>query len=443
MAGKIFPFEGKAKRNLGTFAAGAACNDTGEEMYSPFLSYYAGNILGVTPAQYGFIEGISEAINRILKGFTGSLSDRWGRKGPVVLGYIFIVTSRLLLSLVRGWGGFIPVRGLRQIGRALRDPAREASIADSVPKEQRGRAFGFLNAVDTAGSVLGPFLGLLILYSATNGFIDFSFITHLFNPSKLQSEFTPESYKWLFMWAGIPTIISGWIIWFFLKETAARPEPPPKTPLLYEKPSIISLIISVFKNQFNAVRSYFSHKELRLVTVSHMVLAISAVPMQMILFYVYSKESGLEAPLSVGALLFITFALVEFISSYPAGIIVDKLGRFKSQVLANILCILALFSLAFIKSPVWILLPIILYSVFQSMWMVSRRSIIADLSPQNARGEVLGTFSMLYGITSLLSPIMVGLLWDNISATFAFMAMAFIAVGATGILFLAESKKDK
>ncbi|MBI4833628.1 MAG: MFS transporter [Planctomycetes bacterium] len=440
MAGKIFPFEGKAKRNLGAFAAGAACNDTGEEMYSPFLSYYAGNILGVTPAQYGFIEGISEAINRILKGFTGSLSDRWGRKGPVVLGYILIVTSRLLLSLVRGWAGFVPVRGLRQVGRALRDPAREASIADSVPKEQRGRAFGFLNAVDTVGSVFGPFLGLFILYSATNGFIDFSFITNLFTPSKLQSEFTPEAYKWLFMWAGIPTIISGWIIWLFLKETV-KPEPLLKTPLLYEKPSILARMISVFKNQYAAVRTYFSHKELRLVTIAHMVLAISAVPMQMILFYVYSKESGLEAPISVGALLFITFSLVEFISSYPAGIIVDKLGRFKSQVLANGLCIIALFLLAFIKSPGWLLLPIILYSVFQSMWMVSRRSIIADLAPQHARGETLGTFSMLYGITSLLSPILVGILWDSISATFAFMAMAFIAVGATGLLFMAERKK--
>ena len=141
-------------RNLKIFCLGAALNDVGEEMYTKFLPYYALIFLGVTPFQYGLIEGLGDGINRILKLFTGYFTDKVGRKVPVILSYILMSLARLGLPLVKGWAGFIPFRGLRQVGRAVRDPATEASIAESFPPAKRGRAFGLLNMWDRLSGCL-------------------------------------------------------------------------------------------------------------------------------------------------------------------------------------------------------------------------------------------------------------------------------------------------
>lgn len=430
MPKKILPTERKTHNNITTFSTGAALNKTGEEMYAPFLAYYAGNILGVTPEQYGFIEGIAEAINRILRGVTGILSNRWGRKSPIVLGYIFIALSRLGLSVVRGWAGFIPMRGLRQIGRSLCDPGREAAITESVPPQQRNKAFGVLNTVDTIGAVLGPIIGLFILYSAAAGHFNINFIF------SVQSDFPRQIYPWLFMWASIPTILSGWIIWILLKETRQK-ELNVAHSLNGHRPlsDKIKLGLKLF---ITNIRVYFANKQLRYATFSHMALAISAVPMQMILFYVYSKESGLSATPYQGAILFVAYSIIHFLASYPARLIADKLGRFQSQLIANIICVIALFSLMLIKSPLLMLVPMILFGIFNSLWRTSRRSIVSDLAPVNARESTLGTFSMLYGITASLSPILAGFLWHQISPAVAFFILG--SIGFVAMVFLIKAK---
>ena len=434
MPKKLFPFEGKGRDNLLTFSAGAALNDTGEEMYAPYLSYYASRLLGVSPAQYGIIEGVTEAINRILRGITGSLADRWGRKAPVVLGYILIAFSRLGLALVTGWLGFIPMRGLRQVGRALRDPAREASIADTIPQNQRGKAFGLLNSVDTMGAIIGPVIGLLILASVVSGYLTFRFASPDPVADPAQREALHSAYLWLFMWASIPTIISGWIIWLFLKETRPRDfiQPVPLTRRRWR-----DFLKPILQN----VRVYIANKPLFHITLAHMALAISAVPLGMIFYYVYGQTdksgqitSGIGGDPTHGSILFIIYAVVHFATSYPAGIIVDRLGRYWSQLLGNILLIVSLFIIAFTHSPYVMIVPLVLYACFESIWITARRSIVADLAPAGARGQTLGTFSMLYGLTSLLSPILLGTLWTLSTPTFAFCVMGIIGIGATILL---------
>lgn len=399
--------------NLAAFSAGAGFNDTGEEMYSPFLPHYAceAQFLNVTPEEFGLIEGIAEAVNRILRFFTGALSDRLGRKVPVVLGYILIALSRLGLPLVKGWLGLIPLRGLRQVGRALRDPAREASIAESIPKEKRGRAFGLLNAVDTMGAILGPIIGLLILTSATDGHLGL----------RMSGSYSGPAYRWVFMWAAIPTIISSWIIWLFLVETKQK-KPPDKTPY--------------FQQLFSNLKSYLADKPLFRITLAHMTLALGVVPLSMILFYAYSE---LGASNGQGAILFITFAIVHFLASYPAGAAVDRFGRYHTQMFGSFLCVLALIIVIVANHPLLLLIPMVLYAIFLAIWIAARRATIADLAPENMRAQTLGTFSMFYGLSALMAPMLVGFLWRRVSPSFAFVIMALIC-GVSIIMFWRRHK---
>src|SRR5262249_34838295 len=47
--------------------------------------------------------------------------------------------------------------------RGIRGPLRDAILADAMPAEARGRAFGFHRAADTVGAIFGPLAGVALL----------------------------------------------------------------------------------------------------------------------------------------------------------------------------------------------------------------------------------------------------------------------------------------
>jgi len=416
------------KRNLKVFSVGAALNDIGARMYDSYLPFFAAIFLGVTPVQYGVIEGIGEAVNRIFRLFTGYFSDLIGRKVPVILGYIIISLSRLGLPLVSGWAGFIPFRALRQVGRSLRDPALEASIAESVPQPEHGRAFGILNAIDTIGSVFGPFIGLLVLYWAAVGVSasDSSGVV-LTIWTGIKTSFPRESYTWLFFCAALPSVISAWIIYLFLYETKMPLEP--KTPADAKAPKKQdSFSIFTF---ISSLKSGSPLRDLGKITLSHMILSMGAIPIAMILLYAYKD---LSASVIEGMILGISYALAQFLSAYPAGWLSDRIGRFRTQLAANSLLILALLITIVVRQPLLLIFPLILYGIFDSIWTTNRRAAISDLAGKESFGRTLGNFSALYGFTSLICPILFGAIWSSTSSGWAFFIAALFPAAAMVML---------
>lgn len=402
---KIFPFKGVGRKNLKAFSLAAMLNDTGEEMYAPYLPFFAKTFLGAGPLQYGLIESSAEAINRILRVITGAIADRIGRRKPVILGYILIAISRLFLTLATAWIHLIPIRMLRQIGRSLRDPAREASITDSVEPQMRGKAFGLLEAVDTIGSALGPILGIVILSLITFGAINF------------KKEFSAVSYRWLFLFAAIPTLISSIIIFKGMEETLSTKR----------------TAGSEVKRFFDGLKSYFKNKDLVIVTIANCLLAIAATTVQMMQFYVYTLPNG---TVFVGGLVFVLYSISHFIAAYPGGILADRFGKSNALSIAMILVIMSLAALGFVPNAWWAIVPFIIYGVFDSIWIASRRAIVADLAPAEARAQTLGSFSFIYGLASMVSPFFFGALAQNLSFRAAFLICAGIAVVSLIVLKL-------
>jgi MFS family permease len=54
------------------------------------------------------------------------------------------------------------LRVVDRIGKGLRDAPRDALIAESVPKEELGKSYGFHRAMDTLGAALGPLAAFLL-----------------------------------------------------------------------------------------------------------------------------------------------------------------------------------------------------------------------------------------------------------------------------------------
>jgi len=408
------------RRNLTTFCAAAALNDTGQEMVTPYLAPFALNLLGASPVLWGIILSVEEAANRLFKFFTGAISDRRGRKPPVIGAYGCIASHRVGIAASVAWWQLIPFITLRQFGRALRDPAREASVTETIPPEARGRAFGLLSMVDTIGAVAGPLLALVLLTWFTYGQVDFGQLS-------LQMRFDdPDAYRAVFLLAAIPTTISALVITLFLVETHRSPQATPR---------------GSRESYWQTLRAgwtvFRAQRQLRTYTVGNFLFAFGAVPIFAIIAYVTAVEDGLGFSPAAGGLLFVLYAVTLSFASLPAGFFVDRVGRRAGQLLGDGVAIAYLLGVVFARTFLEFVAVFILYGVFEALWITSRRAVVSDLAPPEARAQALGLFSMFYGISLMVAPLLFGILWSLYSVQVGAIVAAAICAVAMGYLFVA------
>jgi len=92
----------------------------------------------------------------------GRLGDIFGRVRMYEVGFAVFVVGSLLCALAWNEASMIGFRVLQGVGGALIAANSGAVIADTFPRERRGRAYGF-NAVGwNIGAIIGIILGGLI-----------------------------------------------------------------------------------------------------------------------------------------------------------------------------------------------------------------------------------------------------------------------------------------
>jgi len=81
----------------------------------------------------GLIEGVAESTASILRVFAGSISDRTGRRKPLMLfGYGLANLTKPLLALSTAWPQVLAIRFGDRFGKGIRAAPRDALIADRV-----------------------------------------------------------------------------------------------------------------------------------------------------------------------------------------------------------------------------------------------------------------------------------------------------------------------
>ena len=157
--------------------------DISSEMVTTILPLYLIYSLGLSPLQFGVIDGVQQGASSLVRVAAGFTADRFGRyKEVAVLGYGLSAACRIGFLLVgRSWGLIGAVVFLDRTGKGIRTAPRDALISLSTPKEHLGVAFGVHRALDTAGAVLGPLIAFGLLLLAPQGF-DSIFIVSFCSP---------------------------------------------------------------------------------------------------------------------------------------------------------------------------------------------------------------------------------------------------------------------
>src|SRR4030081_1735308 len=107
--------------------------------------------LGAGPAQLGLIEGVAESVASFAKLFSGYLTDRVDHRKPfVVAGYAVANAVTPLLAITTAWWHILLIRFSDRLAKGVRGAPRDVMLAESVPSEKGGSAFGLLQALDLA-----------------------------------------------------------------------------------------------------------------------------------------------------------------------------------------------------------------------------------------------------------------------------------------------------
>src|SRR4051794_39471977 len=139
--------------------------DSATEAIFPILPFFLTRVLGAGAVSLGIVEGAAEAVNTVLKIWSGRLADRAATKRPLVLfGYGISSMARPFIAFATSWTHVFFVRLLDRVGKGVRSAPRDAMLAVWTTPTTRGRVYGFHRAMDHLGAVVGPLLATAFLY---------------------------------------------------------------------------------------------------------------------------------------------------------------------------------------------------------------------------------------------------------------------------------------
>ena len=114
-------------------------------------------VLGASATAVGVVAGGGELLGYALRLVSGRLSDRMRSYWPITIaGYLVQMLAVPALALAGSWpvAAFLIV--LERVGKAVRNPPRDAMLARAGVEIGRGWAFGLHEALDQLGAVVGP-----------------------------------------------------------------------------------------------------------------------------------------------------------------------------------------------------------------------------------------------------------------------------------------------
>src|SRR5258706_13770473 len=96
--------------------------------------------------------------------FSGSLAARFSRRKPLVVGgYVVADAVKPLLALVSSWWQILGIRFADRFAKGIRGTARDVMVAESVDASRIGAAYGLIQAMDSAGAIIGPLAALALI----------------------------------------------------------------------------------------------------------------------------------------------------------------------------------------------------------------------------------------------------------------------------------------
>jgi len=382
----------RLSRNVWAVSLTSFFMDISSEMVINLLPLYLSNVLGVRTNIIGFIEGLAEATASLLKLISGWISDKIRqRKWLAVAGYGLSALVKPLFYFAGSWVVVAGARWADRVGKGIRTAPRDALVADSSTTLNRGLAFGFHRAADTAGALLG----LLIAWWVVREFQAGS------GPLQL------DTFQALVLVSLVPAILA-----VITLAVGARDVP----------------VSGINKFPRLAIKSLGKPFFAFMVIVGIFELGNSSDAFLVL----RAQERGLS--ISGIMSMLVAFNLIYMLISTPAGRLSDRIGR--RRLIAGGWLVFALVYLGFgIARTAWQIWGLyVIYGLYYALSYGTSKALIADLVPEELRGTAFGSYNAVIGIMDFPASLIAGIIWQGAGTWAGFGAMApflFSSVVAT------------
>ncbi|HET9233164.1 MAG TPA: MFS transporter [Candidatus Eisenbacteria bacterium] len=381
-------------RNTYLLALASLFADISTEMLYPVLPVFLTERLGAPATILGLIEGVAQAVQNIVQGFSGWLADHLGRRKPVALaGYLLAACSKPFIGLSTHWSGALTARSLDRLGAGSRSAPRDALVAASVAERDRGRAFGLEGIGDNLGAFLGPLITLGLIGSMA------------------------VDIKAIFLLAFIPGILAAIMVLF-----------------VRERPVAARSKVHMDGGVHSFPRAYWTYLGVMLLfglgNSSNAFLILRA------------RDLGLS--LTATILVYAFFNLVAAVASYPSGYLSDRVGRKWVLVAALLVFTLVYAGFGFAQNPALIGALFVLYGLYQGIFRTVGKALATDFLPSELRASGIGWYSTAIGLSGLAASLIAGALWTRAGPAAPFIYGALLAgLGTLALVWLVPNRRTR
>ncbi len=381
-------------RNVVALGLVSLLTDSASEMIMPFLPLFVSTLPGGGALLLGVIEGGADTVASILKLVAGRLSDKLGRKKPLMLaGYGLSSTVRPFMALALVPWHVLAVRSTDRIGKGLRSSPRDALLSQSVAADHHGAAFGFHRAMDHAGAVIGPLLALAVIGLWT------------------------ENLRIVFLLAGIPGLLAVLAILFGVREGPDA------------KPEALQA----------ASRFLAPSRGLRGLLIPIAIFTLGNASDAFLLLKVGTENSSLIDL----ALLWVGLHVVRSLASTPCGLLADRIGHRLTIGIGWLWYSGVMLGMSLSQNQTTTMLLFLCYGLFAGLTEGPQKALVARLAPKTATGTSFGWYHLTIGLLTLPANLAFGAIWQTWQSGTAFAYGAAMGGLAAITLALTHATEQK
>jgi MFS family permease len=364
--------------------------DISSEMVATILPLYLVYTQGLSPVQYGVVDGLYQGASALVRIASGFLADRFRRyKEIAAAGYGLSAVCKLgLLAVGSTWTAISGVVLLDRTGKGIRTAPRDALISLSSPRDGLGTAFGVHRALDTTGAMLGPLVAFGLLALAPLGFDAIFIVSFCF-------------------------ALIGWaILMFFVQNRPAR-----QRASTGPTPSLRAATRLLTQRRFRTL----------VVVAAGLGLATAS---DGFLYLALQREVDMDP--SLFPLLFVGTALIYMLLAAPLGRLADLVGRARVFIAGYALLLSVYMVLLMPGLGLALLIALPLLGVYYAATDGVLMALAGGIVPAELQGSGMAVVGTATGIARLLASVLFGAIWTASSLETALVVFA----GALGVVLV-------
>lgn len=343
----------------------------------PILPNYAQS-LGVSQTAIGFLFGSYAIALFIATPIFGILSDRIGRKGPMLWGLLGLASSTLLYSFASCFWMLVVARSLQGISAAITWTAGFALLADLYPAQERGKVMGIALSGQSIGTLIGPSIG---------GWL-----------------YQFGGYKAPFLAATGVALIDGLLRILLIKDVP------------HEKTESLLSSLKLLKNR-------------QLLIIVGVVVIGASVPCVLEPTLPLHLQTGMNVSVGVTGLLFAIPTLAYAVSAPVIGSLSQRIGHHRMMTIGMILTAVS-FPLIALCHTVWLVAAmLIVLGIGMGTAVTPCLPEFAELSQKsgtNSYGASFSIYNTAYSVGMMIGPTVGGTLTNYLGIVWAYSAVAII-----------------